>query len=141
MNHQASPTDQAYLKSFLNLTLDPTTFHHKQHLQIAYTLLVNHPASEAMDILRQGLQRLLSHIGAPADKYHETITRAWLLIVKHAMATSQYCDSFDTFINGHAGLLDTMLLHSHYSSLRLASPEAHDRFVEADIVKIPVYDK
>ncbi len=39
MKHQPSDSDLAYLDDFNKLLISPESFHHKEHLRIAYVLI------------------------------------------------------------------------------------------------------
>jgi len=62
-----------------------------------------------------------------AQKYHETITQAWIQLVSNANA-----ESFDALLIEHPHLLDKNYLNRYYSPALLQSPEARERWVEPD---------
>jgi hypothetical protein len=80
-----SPADRRFLEAFENCELSAAEFHHREHLRLAYLYCSLQPADAALAAMRRGLQRFLAHVGAPASKYHETMTAAWLLAVQHFM--------------------------------------------------------
>jgi hypothetical protein len=87
--------------------------------------------------MRDTLRGFLEHHGIPVSKYHETITRAWIMAVRHFMDRTPPTPSADTFIDGNPRLLDPKIMLTHYSAELLFSPEARARFVEPDIDPIP----
>lgn len=137
MDHKYSLEDRRYLESFESFTLKATTFHHRQHLRIAYVLIVEFGLEGAFTRLKSGLLRLLVHLGVGTEKYHETITYAWLLAVNHFMHTSRHASTFDEFLGDNAILLDSGIMNTHYSKELLQTAEARATFVEPDLDPIP----
>ena len=88
--------------------------------------------------MKRSLLRFLSHLGIGESKYHETVTRAWLLVVQHFMELSSVrCLSAEDFIVRHPDLLDTKTMVTHYSREVLSSPTARTTFIEPDVAPIP----
>lgn len=103
-------------------------------MRLAYIYLVDSPVDEAVTAMRETLFGLLEQAGIdPATKYHETLTRAWLLAVSRFMARSRRCGSARVFIDRHPELLDVKLLNAHYSPALLFSDAARDTFVAPDL--------
>ena len=89
--------------------------------------------------MRRTLHGLLNHAGVdPATKYHETLTRAWILAVRHFMSRTAESESAAAFIEQHPQLRDSGIMRSHYSTALLFSEEARASFVEPDLSGIPV---
>ena len=137
MKHSASQRDREYLLSLEGKTIDTSTFDHRGHLRIAYTLLVESDVDEAHHRLRNDLLGLLEHLSVGRAKYHETITYAWLLAVNHFMAESEPCDSFEDFIDNNEWLLDQDIMYSHYSKSLLLSDQARAEYVPPNLRDIP----
>lgn len=89
----------------------------------------------------RSLLAFLTHYGVGADKYHETLTRAWIMAVRHFMARSSKATSAENFIDNNRQLLDAKIMLSHYSEAALFSGEARSAFVEPDLDPIPRYDR
>ncbi len=87
--------------------------------------------------MRESLVAFLGHHGIDAAKYHETITRAWILAVRHFMDRTPHSDSADAFIDANPVLLDSKIMLTHYSAEVLFSAEARARFIEPDLQQIP----
>jgi hypothetical protein len=87
--------------------------------------------------MRAALHTFLDHHGVPATKYHETLTRAWVLAVRHFMSRNQATGSADAFIAANPVLLDSKIMLTHYSAELLFSDEARAHFVEPDLSAIP----
>ncbi len=90
-------------------------------------------------MLKQALLRYLQHHGVALSKYHETLTRAWLMAVRHFMAISPRSDSAASFLEHKPRLLDSRIMLKHYTRDRLFSDEARSRFREPDLLPIPQY--
>lgn len=140
MNHKWSVEDQRYLNMFESYEIDAATFHHREHLRIAYVLVATYGLEAAFVRLKASLLGLLNHLGVGTEKYHETVTYAWLLAVHHFMHMTADSKSFDDFIHRNSLLLDASIMGSHYSQSLLQSPEAKAKFLEPDLDPIPRYD-
>ncbi|MEP6956943.1 MAG: hypothetical protein ABI883_08960, partial [Chthoniobacterales bacterium] len=108
-------------------------------LRIAYTYLTLMPFEGAAVAMETGLRRFLRQLGAPASKYHETLTRAWLLAVGHFMHASGAAASFEKFLQADERLLDQRIMGTHYTRERLWSDAARAGFVEPDLQPIPLH--
>jgi hypothetical protein len=129
--------DRQFLSAFEHCTLSPAAFRHRDHVRLAFIYLTLHDADTALSAMRSGLQRFLAHVGAPASKYHETITRAWLLAVEHFMREAGPVASFDQFAAAAPRLFVRGAMETHYTRELLSSDEARQRFVEPDLQPIP----
>ena len=139
MYHQISLQDTIFYKAFeaSEITLD--NFHHKEHIRLAYILLVESDLDTAYKKLKRLLQNYLKYNAVPPEKYHVTMTRAWLLAVLHFMHKSADSVSSEDFISQNDILLDTEIMFSHYSRELLLSDEARMAFVEPDLERIPIH--
>ncbi len=139
--HRTADDDIRFRRDFEAFRIDPATFHHREHIRLAYCYLVAHGPDAAAAFVRASITALLRHIGVdPAAKYHETVTRAWVLAVDHFM----HCDtvpaaSADAFIDANPRLLDKNIMLIHYAHETLFSDTARDRFVAPDRAPIPLH--
>jgi hypothetical protein len=141
MQHQFSPDDDVFRRAFEGGLVPTAEFTHRAHVRLAYVYLVEHETEEAVSRMRTALHGFLQHHGVPAEKYHETLTRAWILAVRHFMERSASAASADDFISQNPQLLDTKIMLTHYSAGVLFSPEARGTFVEPDTSPIPRYPR
>ncbi len=141
VNHQSSGEDRAFRAAFEAGQVAPASFDHRAHVRLAYVYLVDHDVDAATGLFRGALQRFLQHHGIAPEKYHETLTRAWTLAVRHFMARSPAMTSADAFIAHNPELLDTKIMLTHYSASLLFSPEARATFVEPDASPIQRYSR
>ena len=140
MTHHVSPDDKRFVAQLESSTLAPSQFDHRAHVRAAYVYLAESDTETATARMRAALLPFLRHHGIPASKYHATITRAWVLAVRHFMALTPEVESADAFINANAQLLDSNIMLSHYSASLIFSPEARAEFIEPDQSPIPKYD-
>ncbi len=87
--------------------------------------------------MREALLAFLEHNGVDPSKYHDTMTRAWTLAVRHFMEATSSQDSADWFIEHNPKMLDSKIMMTHYSAQVLFSDEARAGFVEPDLDPIP----
>ena len=141
MNHGLSEDDLRFRADFESGRIAPAQFDHRGHVRLAYGYLVEDDDEVALERMRAALLAFLARHGIEASKYHETITRAWILAVRHFMARSPAMDSADAFIARNPILLDSKIMLTHYSAELLFSPEARARFVDPDLDPIPRHDR
>lgn len=137
MRHQASQEDLEFQRAFEACETAPAAFDHAAHVRLAYVYLCAHPTEEAAQKMKESLLGFLSHLGIGDGKYHETITRAWILAVDHFMARAQPCSSAADFMAASPELLDSKIMLTHYSAELLFSAEARRSFVAPDLQSIP----
>ena len=130
-------TDAELWRAFKNCSLTPATFGHREHLRVAYLMLLRHPFDAAYRNLKRGLRRLLRHLGAPPSAYHETLTRAWLMAVAHFMHRAGRRDNSEAFLSVCNCLLDKEIMYTHYRPEVLRSDFSRRRFVAPDLQPIP----
>lgn len=112
-------------------------FGHPQHIELAWSYLDRYDVEAAQEAVAAAIRHVAELHGA-ADKYHQTITRAWVhLVAVHRARTD--ASSFDEFISGNAGLLDRHLLTRHYSRERIGSREARAAWLEPDLRALPAF--
>lgn len=135
--HRLSPSDKRFLEDFQACRIEPSAFHHREHLRLAYVLLASMELQKARRHLKEDLLRFLAHHGIDPSGYHETLTGAWLLAVRHFMSQSPSDLDSEGFIEMNPRLLDKEVLLSHYSRDLLDSEAAKAAFLPADIDPIP----
>ena len=112
------------------------TFGHREHIHLAYLAVKRYGPDKAADAVAGWIHQLAAYHGAP-QKFHATVTRAWVEIVAHHMAAAPRATDFATFAGQHPALLDKRLLTRHYSSRVLASPAAKTGWAEPDLAPFP----
>lgn len=137
-NHTASSDDGQFVQAFFDATLAPAAFDHRAHLRLGYVLLSRQSLDDATATMREGLKHFLAAHGLPAEKFHETLTTAWLTAVdvfmKHALQNDDApCTSFNQWLKTSTDLLDPKIMLTHYGAKLLFSDEARAAFVAPDI--------
>jgi hypothetical protein len=133
MNHAVSAGDARFRGDFEAGRVPPSEFNHRAHLRLAYVYLCEHDLDTAYG------RRFLAGNGVDAGKYHETLTRAWMMAVRHFMMNSAPSQSFQDFVGQHDVVLDPKIMLTHYSRDTLFSQQARAAFVEPDIDPISAY--
>ena len=110
-------------------------FGHRQHIHLTWLAVRRYGTGAAIALVSDGLQRTARYAGAP-QKYHTTVSRAWVELVGHHVAESDD-DDFDTFADRYAALLDKRLLSHYYRSATLATAQARHGWLEPDLKPLP----
>lgn len=139
MKHQLSAEDADFREAFETGRVPPEQFNHRAHVRLAYAYLVESDPEAAGARMRSALQAFLRHHGIAPEKYHETLTRAWILAVRHFMERSSGSASAEEFMAGNPEILDSKIMLTHYSATVLFSAEARASFVDPDTSPIPRY--
>ena len=137
MANHFSSDDRDFLQAFEACRVGPKDFDHAAHVRLAYIYLCEHSVDESVARMKAALLAFLAHLGVGPGKYHETITRAWVMAVAHFMDRGEAFDSAAAFMAAHPQLLDSRIMLTHYSAQVLFSPEARQQFVQPDIQSIP----
>ncbi|GAA3217165.1 hypothetical protein [Nonomuraea helvata] len=110
-------------------------FGHREHVHLTWLAVRRCGVPAAVDLVSDGIQRTARYAGAP-QKYHATISRAWVELVGHHAAELGEGD-FTAFVDHHPALLDKRLLTRFYRPATLASPQAKTGWVEPDLAPFP----
>lgn len=137
MSHVPSDADHQFRLAFESCRFEPEDFDHAAHVRLAYVYLCDHPVDLAVVRMKRSLLAFLAHLGVGESKYHETVTRAWVLAVKHFMSKSASCNSAADFMSANPQLLDSRIMLTHYSAEVLFSTAARETFVEPNVQAIP----
>jgi hypothetical protein len=111
-------------------------FGHREHLELAWTYLHTYAIDEATVAMVAAIRHVARLHGAE-DKYHETITRAWLQFV--AVHIQRWDGvSFEEFLARNPALLDGALIRHFYSRELLRSELARSSWSSPDLRRLPV---
>lgn len=135
--HSLAPADRSFRARVESCEIAPSAFDHRAHVTLAYVYLAEQDTERAYELMRDTLLTFLDHHGVERSKYHDTLTRAWIMAVRHFMERSSRAESADAFIAANPSLLDSKIMMTHYSAELLFSDEARQRFVEPDLDPIP----
>jgi hypothetical protein len=111
-------------------------FGHREHIHLAYIAVHRYGPDRAPEVVAGWIRHLAAYQRAP-QKFHATVTRAWVEIVAHHMAATPAGPDFAAFAARYPLLFDKRLLTRHYSSAALASPLARAGWVEPDLAAFP----
>jgi hypothetical protein len=128
--------DGEFLASFHDGTLPPSEFKHKGHLRLAWLVLKNHELAEASRIVSHEIRRLATSQGAQG-RFHETLTRFWVYMVKHAMENSADVNSIDGLLEDFPFLLEKDLPYRHWSRDIFDSSAARASWIPPDLSPLP----
>lgn len=114
-------------------TLPISAFHHREHVRVAWLYLKAEPPLTALARFAESLKRFAAAKGA-AGLYHETITWAYLLLIRERMERDGPCATSDEFVDRHPDLLawKPSILDRYYRSETLGSDLARRVFVMPD---------
>jgi hypothetical protein len=119
--------DEQFLDALEGCGLAPELFSHREHVRAAFLYLERLPFGAAIDRMRATLQAYTAFLGR-ADKYHETLTVAFMCLVNAHRRRGGYAD-WPEFAHGNPELFDSRLLRQYYDPATLASPLARTTFV------------
>ncbi len=110
-------------------------FGHREHLELAWSYLRLYPIDEAAEVMVAAIRHVARLHGAE-DKYHETITRAWLHFVAVHMQRWG-ADGFEEFLARNPDLLDSKLILHFYSRDLILSDSARASWTVPDLRRLP----
>jgi hypothetical protein len=115
-------TDDDFVARFEGCTLPNSAFHHQDHVRLAWIYLRRHPPLEALERFAEGLRRFATFNGHPG-LYHETITWAFLLLIRERMERGAAGGTWEDFAAAHPDLLSwkPSVLNRYYQPETLGS--------------------
>jgi hypothetical protein len=128
-----SDADRRFIEAFEATSLPDGGFHHRDHVRTAWIYLRELPPTAALDRFARSLQRFAESKGK-SGLYHETITWAYLLLIRERMERGGGGGSFDEFATRNPDLLawKPSILDSYYRKETLASDLARRVFLLPD---------
>jgi hypothetical protein len=126
-------TDDEFIASFEDGSLANESFHHADHVRMAFLYLRRYPALEALQRFSSSLSGLAAAKGRP-ELYNETITWAFLLLIRERMARAGGQQSWTQFAANNPDLLNwrDSVLKTYYRAETLSSPLAKSTFLFPD---------
>jgi hypothetical protein len=113
---------------FESLSLPPDEFSHEAHVQVAWSYLAEHPLLEVLRLFPANLKRFAANAGA-ANKYHATVTWAFLFAIADRIEECGERESWERFIERNRDLLQSDFLGRYYTKEILDSDAARSRFI------------
>ena len=111
-------------------------FRHRQHIHLAFVAVRRYGMPAAVGKVCGWLRQITAYEQAP-QKYHHTVSRAWVELVAHHAGTGPDSADFEVFARRYPALLDKRLLSRHYRSSTLASGLARQGWAEPDLLPFP----
>lgn len=126
-------SDQEWMEHFENATLANDSFHHADHVKMSFLYLQKYSGLEPLERFSTALARFARAHGK-ADRYNETITWAFLLLVRERMARFGFSPSWEEFAASNPDLLrwDDHVLKKYYRAETLSSELAKSVFLFPD---------
>lgn len=126
-------TDNELLNRFEGCTLANEAFHHEDHVRVAFLYLCRYPTLQALERFSSALRRFAEAHGKTM-LYHETVTWAYILLIRERMARTEYPQSWPEFRIQNPDLLDRKrdILKMYYRPETLQSELAKQTFLLPD---------
>lgn len=121
-------TDDAFLAALEDGSLAASAFDHAGHVRAAYLYLKRDGFVAGMAAFRDSLRRFAAIQGVP-EKYHETVTVAFLTLIHERMYEAPREEVWPDFAARNADLFACDLLTRYYRPETLASPRARAIFL------------
>jgi hypothetical protein len=120
------------IQCFETDTLPGDSFHHADHVRVAFAYLSLYPPSQALEKFSTALKRYATARGKP-QLYHETITHAYFFLIRERTARLEITD-WDEFARCNSDLLvwKPGILNRYYKEETLWSELARNVFVMPD---------
>ncbi len=122
----ASPPASGLLSDFESGRLDPGSFNHARHVEVALELLADRPFLDAAARYFDGISRLADRADRP-EKANLTITVAFLSLLAERLSAGEEADRIV-----HDVVANRTALSAWYSRERLESPESRATFLLPD---------
>ena len=125
--------DTEWMEAFETGALPNTSFHHAEHVKMAFLYLKKFAPIEALSRFSSGLARFATAHGKP-DLYNETITWAFFLIIRERIARANFSQTWTEFSASNGDLLrwNDGILKKYYRPETLASALAKSVFLFPD---------
>jgi hypothetical protein len=111
-------------------------FRHREHINLAFYAVRRYGMPDAVGKICGWIRHVAAYERAP-QKYHHTVSRAWVEMVAHHVAADPDCADFGVFADANPELLDKRLLSRHYRSSTLAAGTARRSWVKPDLLPFP----
>jgi len=117
-------------------TLPNPAFSHREHVQLTvyYLRTFGFPGAEA--VMLRSLRRFAASLGH-GQKFHHTMSSAWVRLVGAALEGERDAHSFEAFLENNPELADKTLPLRYFSREWLFGDEARKGWVEPDIQALP----
>ena len=126
-------TDDELLDQFERATLPLERFRHVDHVRVAFLYLSTLPILDALQAFSRSMRRFAAKYGK-TSLYHETITWAYIFLIRERMARAGETPTWEQFAKNNADLLTWKggALNRFYRDETLKSDLARRIFVLPD---------
>jgi hypothetical protein len=125
--------DSEWMEAFESCALPADSFHHRDHVKMAFLYLQKYKPLEALAHFSSALTRFATAHGKP-NLYNETITWAFLLLIRERIARTNSRETWSEFSSKNTDLLrwDDNILLKYYRPETLTSALAKRVFLFPD---------
>jgi len=125
--------EREWMEAFEKGILPEESFHHAEHVKMAFLYLRKYEPLEALGRFSRDLARFAAAKGKP-DRYNETMTWAFLLLIRERAARTESPQGWPEFSAGNADLLrwEDNILKKYYRPETLSSALAKSIFLFPD---------
>src|ERR1035438_6071058 len=122
-------TEQDLIAEFEGGSLPPESFHHADHVRLAFSYLRQYSVLEALEKFPAALQRFARFHNKP-NLYHQTITWAYIFLIHERVARAGHTQTWDEFAHANSDLLTWKngILKKYYAEETLQSDLAKKVF-------------
>jgi len=129
-------TNEEIIEEFEHSRAPGASFHHADHIRVAFAYLSQYPVLEALQKFCDALQRFAAVQGNPG-LYHETITWAYLFLIRERIVRAGRPETWEEFAAANPDLLTWErgtggVLARYYRPETLASASARATFLLPD---------
>jgi hypothetical protein len=121
-------TDGEFLRSLENCTLPESEFGHVAHVRAADLYLQQSDFTGTLERIRRAIRNYAAHGGKP-DRYHETITVAYVALIQQHICERGDAGGWAAFARDNPELFKPDLLSQFYPQAQLASALARRVFL------------
>jgi hypothetical protein len=128
----ASMSNEEFIRSFESDALPGDSFHHADHVRLAFAYLCEYPVLQALEKFSSALKRFATARGK-TQLYNETITCAYFFLIRERMTLSKGA-GWDEFSRENADLLTwkDSILKRYYHEATLKSELSRSVFLFPD---------
>ncbi len=120
--------DEDFLRALESCELPEQEFGHAAHVRAAYLYLQQGDFAAALGRVRRSIRTYAAHLGKP-DRYHETITVAYVALIQQHMLERGNSGGWTDFARDNPELLKKGLLQEFYPAEQLISDAARKIFL------------
>ena len=120
--------DEEFLAALESCSLNECDFGHAAHVRAAYLYSRSRDFAAALEKMRRAIRTYAASLGK-ADRYHETITVAFLALIRQRLFERGDGAGWEGFAQANPELLDRDLLLRFYPQRQLESDLARRTFL------------